>query len=99
MIGRGVLALAALVLALSGPRPADEIDTFIHTQMARRQIVGLSLAIVHDGRIVEARAYGTTTRNGTTAVTPSTLFQAGSVSKPVSALGALRLADAGKLSL
>ena len=67
--------------------------------MARRQIVGLSLAIIHDGRIVETRAYGTTTRNGKTPVTPSTLFQAGSVSKPVSALGALRLVDVGKLSL
>ena len=38
-------------------------------------------------------------RNGKTPVSTSTLFQAGSVSKPVSALGALRLVEAGKLSL
>ena len=33
------------------------------------------------------------------AVTATTLFQAGSVSKPVAALGALRLVEEGKLSL
>jgi CubicO group peptidase (beta-lactamase class C family) len=32
-------------------------------------------------------------------VTPATLFQAGSISKPVSALGALHLVQAGRLSL
>ena len=90
---------ATLVLVAVGMRPADELDRFIQTQMARRQVVGLSLAIIHEGRIAETRAYGTTTRNGKTPVTPATLFQAGSVSKPVSALGALRLVEVGKLSL
>lgn len=92
-------ALGAAVLILSAARPADELDTFIQTHMARRQIVGLSLAIIHEGRLVDARAYGTTTRNGKVPVTTTTLFQAGSISKPVSALGALRLVDGGKVSL
>jgi len=99
---RNVLALTVLcVLALvtvAAQRP-DELDTFIQTRMARRQIVGLSLAVIHEGRIVDTRTYGTTTRNGNARVTPATLFQAGSVSKPVSALGALRLVDTRKLSL
>jgi CubicO group peptidase (beta-lactamase class C family) len=100
---RHVIAWGALALVTVGMRPADgrtdDLDAFIHTQLARRQIVGLSLAIIEGGRIVETRAYGTTTRNGKTPVTPATLFQAGSISKPVSALGALRLVDVGKLSL
>jgi CubicO group peptidase (beta-lactamase class C family) len=94
-----LFVVAALTFVLLGFQRIDELDQFIHTAMARRQIAGLSLAIVHEGRIVEARAYGTTTRNGKTAVTPRTLFQAGSISKPVAALGALRLVDSGKLSL
>jgi CubicO group peptidase (beta-lactamase class C family) len=96
---RRVFALGALALVTVDKRPADELDAFVQTQIARRQVVGLSLAIIDGGRIVETRAYGTTTRNGKTPVTPTTLFQAGSISKPVSALGALRLVDAGKLSL
>jgi CubicO group peptidase (beta-lactamase class C family) len=94
-----LLALGPLVLAGIGVRPSDDLDRFIQTQTARRQIAALSLAVIHDGRIAETRAYGTTTRGGRTLVTPATLFQAGSVSKPVSALGALRLVDRGRLSL
>src|SRR5436190_24090967 len=96
---RHVLAVGLLAFLGAGMRPTDELDAFIQSQIDRRQIVALSLAIVHEGRIVDARAYGTTTRNGKTLVTTSTLFQAGSISKPVSALGALRLVDHGKISL
>jgi len=91
--------LGAVFLVLVGARPADDLDTFMQMHMARRQIVGLSLAIIHEGRIVDARAYGTTTRNGKVPITTDTLFQAGSVSKAVSAFGALRLVESDKLSL
>ena len=94
-----VLMLGAVFLVLVGARPADDFDTFIQMHMARRQIVGLSLAIIHEGRVVDARAYGTTTRNGKVPVTTNTLFQAGSVSKAVAAFGALRLVESNKLSL
>ena len=90
----GVAALASVAF-----QPQDDLDRFIQDQMSRREIVGLSLAIIDDGRIAETRAYGTTTRNGATRVTPTTLFQAGSISKPVAALGALQLVEKGKLTL
>src|SRR5262245_13330214 len=76
---------------------ADDLDTFIQAQMALRQINGLSLAVIENGTI-DARAYGVTSRGGP-AVTTTTLFQAGSISKPVAALGALRLVEQGRLSL
>src|SRR4029079_10167641 len=94
-----VLMLGAVFLVLVGARPADDLDTFIQMHMARRQIVGLSLAIIHEGRIVDARAYGTTKRNGNVPISTDTLFQAGSVSKAVSAFGAVRLVESDKLSL
>ena len=94
-----LLALAGVALICGGMRPTDDLDAFIETQMARRQIVGLSLAIIDDGKIAETRVYGTTTRGGSVRVTPTTLFQAGSISKPVAALGALQLVQAGKLAL
>ena len=79
--------------------PRDSLDVFIRAQMARRHISGLSLAIIQDGRIVVARGYGVTDEKTRTPVTTATLFQAGSISKPVSALGALRLVEAGRLTL
>ena len=90
------LAAAAALSLLTAP-PRDDLDTFIQAQMSQRQINGLSLAIIQDGKI-EARAYGVTSRGGA-PVTTATLFQAGSISKPVAAMGALRLVEQGALSL
>jgi Beta-lactamase class C and other penicillin binding proteins len=92
------LALVGCATAAPGPR-GDDLDAFVAAQMAQRHIPGLSLAIIQDGRIVDARAYGVTDPGGTTPVTTSTLFQAGSISKSVSALGALRLVEQGRLDL
>ena len=67
--------------------------------MQKRRVPGLSLAIIQDGKIVKATGYGVTEKGGDTPVTTSTLFQAGSISKPVAALGALRLVEEGQLAL
>ena len=77
----------------------DSLDSFVKAQMAQRHIRGLSLAIITDGKIAVARAYGVVDDSSKMPVTPTTLFQAGSISKPVSALGALHLVEAGTLSL
>jgi CubicO group peptidase (beta-lactamase class C family) len=88
---------AVAILSLALAPPPDDLDAFIQAQMAQREITGLSLAIIQDGKI-DARAYGVTSRGGA-PVTTTTLFQAGSISKPVAAVGALRLVDQGALSL
>ena len=67
--------------------------------MARENVPGISVAVVEDGRIVWARGFGVADRATGSAVTPETLFQAASISKPVAASGALALVDAGVLSL
>jgi CubicO group peptidase (beta-lactamase class C family) len=63
------------------------------------KVPGLSIAVIDNFRIVWAKAYGVIEAGSTTAVTPRTLFQAGSISKPVAATGALYLVEHGKLSL
>lgn len=70
----------------------------IAQRMARWRVPGLSVAIVDGCRIVDARSFGVTRPDGP-AVSPSTLFQAASVSKPIAALAALRLAQQGVLNL
>lgn len=78
---------------------ADDLDDFILAQLKKRQVPGLSLAIIQDGKIVKAKGYGFIDKNGTKPVTTATLFQAGSISKSVAAVGALYLVEAGKLDL
>src|ERR1700733_7818596 len=90
---------ACVCLAAPMSVQADKLDDFIAAQMQQNHIVGLSLAIIDDGKIIKAKGYGFTDENGQRPVTTSTLFQAGSISKSVAALGALRLVEQGRLSL
>ena len=94
-----LLCLAAPAgLAAQAPSP-EGLDAYVTDQMARREVAGLSLAIVQDGKIVVAKGYGIADRSTRAPVTVNTLFQAGSISKPVAAVGALHLVEQGKLSL
>jgi CubicO group peptidase (beta-lactamase class C family) len=67
-------------------------------RMAFYNTPGVSLAYIHDGRIAWTRTYGLADKSGT-RITVDTRFQAGSISKPVTALAVLRLAQSGKLNL
>src|SRR5215471_1699509 len=78
---------------------AATVDEVVASEMENHGITGVSLAIIENGEIIEAKGYGFTDKSKATAVTTNTLFQAGSVSKAVAALAALRLVEAGKLAL
>jgi len=54
------------------------------------KVPGLSVAVIEDYKIAWTKCYGVTEPGGTVPVTPKTLFQAGSISKPVAAAGMLR---------
>ena len=66
--------------------------------MIRLHIPGVSVAVLHGGAIEWSKGYGIT-RAGGAPVTPDTRFQAGSISKPVTALAALRLVHQHRLTL
>jgi CubicO group peptidase (beta-lactamase class C family) len=97
MLARLLLAGILSCSSLATTPTRDDLDTFIQEQMSQNQINGLSIAVIQNGKI-DARAYGVIATGGA-AVTTTTLFQAGSISKPVAALGALRLVEQGRLSL
>jgi CubicO group peptidase (beta-lactamase class C family) len=73
--------------------------TPLSEMMARFHIPGVSIAVIHNGSIEWARGFGLRQIDGNKPVDAETLFQAGSISKPVAALAALHLVQAGKLSL
>lgn len=68
-------------------------------RMAFHQVPAVSIAVIDQGRIEWARAYGVLDTTDKRSATTATLFQAASVSKAISALGALHLVEQGKLSL
>ena len=67
-------------------------------RMQQLHIQGVSIAVVHHGVVEWARGYGIAGPDNK-PVTPETIFQAGSISKPVASMGALRLVQEGKLLL
>src|SRR6266436_987773 len=71
----------------------------IEELMKLYNVPGLSVAVIEDYKIAWVKSYGVTEPGGTVPVTPKTLFQAGSISKPVAAAGMLALLQQGKLSL
>lgn len=66
--------------------------------MAEYHVPGVSIAYISHGKIAWVRGFGALGIGGE-PVTPDTLFQAGSISKPVTATAALHLVQEGKLSL
>lgn len=70
----------------------------VEQRMRHYNVPALSVAVIENCEVVDARAFGSATPAGTPA-TPRTLFQAGSVSKVVATAGALKLVEAGTLTL
>ncbi len=68
-------------------------------RMAYYKIKGLSIAVVHDYKIVWTKNYGWADEQEQRPVTRDTRFEPGSISKSLNALGVLRLAQEGKLYL
>jgi len=68
-------------------------------RMAETKVPGVSIAFFDHGRIIWAKGYGLADVASGRPVTPETMFQAGSISKPVTAVAALRLVEAGQLDL
>ena len=67
--------------------------------MERWAIPGGAIAVVKDGRLVLARGYGYADVDAKEVVAPDALFRIASVSKPITAVAALRLAEQGRLDL
>lgn len=68
-------------------------------EMADHHLPALSIAVIENGRVAWARAYGYADKVGGVEATTETIFQAGSISKPVAASAAMQMVQEGKLKL
>ncbi|WP_247233395.1 serine hydrolase [Telluribacter sp. SYSU D00476] len=71
----------------------------IQDRMEHYQVPSVSIAVVNNGRIEWAKAYGYLESDSLRKADTSTLFQAASISKPVTALAALRWVEEGRWQL
>jgi CubicO group peptidase (beta-lactamase class C family) len=92
--------LVAIAVAIASPSAQDIQQSlhFVPDRMAYYHVHALSLAGIHDGAVAWTRAFHNGRGDGP-PVNPETLFQASSISMPVTAVAALRLVEQGKLDL
>lgn len=71
----------------------------IQERIAKYHTPGVSVAVINDFEIEWAQGFGVCEAGSSNEITPSTLFQAGSISKPVFALAIMRLVQEGRINL
>ncbi|MFZ5547604.1 MAG: serine hydrolase [Pseudomonadota bacterium] len=75
------------------------LDHLVPTLMAEHRVPGVAIALIRDRQLVWSKGYGRRAAGSDEAVTAQTVFEAASMSKPVMALLAMQLVDAGRLDL
>lgn len=73
--------------------------TRLDQQMKHYGVPAVSIAVINEGQIEWAKSYGVLEANTNRVADVSSLFQAGSVSKPIAAFGALSLVHNNTLDL
>ncbi|HEX7158636.1 MAG TPA: serine hydrolase [Edaphobacter sp.] len=91
--------IEATAAELPGATGESPLRLSLADLMKAYNVPGMSIAVIEHYKIVEAKGYGVVEAGSSTPVTVHTLYQAGSISKPVAATGALHLVEEGKLSL
>lgn len=91
-VTQGLLPETALANRYGAPARLADRMAYFHTP-------GVSIAVVNGFELEWACGFGVREQGKPEPVTPETLFQAGSISKPVFALAALRLVEQGRLGL
>jgi CubicO group peptidase (beta-lactamase class C family) len=71
----------------------------LEDRMKHFNVPGAGIAVIENGKVAWARGYGVRDVETKTLVNADTVFQAASISKPVSAMAALKFVEMGKLDL
>ncbi len=77
----------------------DSIDIIVQQMMAKQKIVGLSLAVVKNGKTTVNKGYGLANAELNVPVNSETVIRIGSVSKQFFTTAIMKLMEEGKLSI
>jgi D-alanyl-D-alanine carboxypeptidase len=93
------VCIPGLLLAAPVAARADRIDGFVRTEMQKRRIPGLALAVVRSGKVVKIKAYGLADLENDVRVRPDSVFELASLSKSFTAAAVMLLVEQGKVGL
>lgn len=93
------LALATPLTASAQPAITTRVDSFVNSELGRQRIPGVAIAVIRNGEPVILRGYGEANVEHRVPVTPSTIFQSGSLGKMFTSTLVMMLVEDGKLEL
>ncbi len=74
-------------------------DEMMHDFVLRHEVIGASLAVTRDGRLVYARGFGLADRQSNQEVQPNSLFRVASLSKAVTGVAVAQLVERGTIDV
>lgn len=93
-------AAAPPVAAVAAGRdPGAAALSYVKTEMEERQIPGLQLVVIRDGKVVLSKALGTASLQHGERVSERSLFSINSATKSFTGVAIMQLAEMGKLDL
>ena len=93
----GMLAMMPMTGGLAGMTRADSVDDYLKSEMARRHIPGMTVAVVQNGKVVKEQGYGLADMELSVPATPDTVYMLASISKQFTAVGVMLLVREGKV--
>ncbi len=92
-------ALLLLFIALSSSAQFSKVDEDVEQIMNDQDIVGMSFAVVKNGKILYANSFGLKDIENNTPLSNGDIFRIASISKSFSATSIMQLVEAKKISL
>lgn len=77
----------------------SHLDEHVPKALSETGVAGASIALIRDGDVAWAGAYGTADLSTGRPITTDTVFEAASITKPLFSYGVLKLRDAGVIDL
>jgi CubicO group peptidase (beta-lactamase class C family) len=93
------ILLLLLFLRVTTSGQTDSTDIIVQQMMKEQKIVGLSLAVIKNGKTMVNKGYGLANAEHNVPVTTETVIRLGSVSKQFFTTAILKLMEEGKLTL
>lgn len=94
-----LLATTPLAIGAAQGVSAAQLDSIVRKAVAEKHIVGLSVGVMQNGRVILAKGYGVRDMATKDSVTPQTMFAIGSVTKQFTCSALLMLSEQKRLSL
>ena len=99
MILKRVKDLSELAQQNRAPDFTSAIDRIAVEEIQKEQIPAMTVAVAIDGRVVYSKGFGTADMENAVTANSETLIRTGSLAKPITAVAAMTLVEAGKLDL